>query len=434
MCHLADAQQPEVVQQRQEVLLVGQPLQRKARLDARHVFLPLADDLPEQVEVAVELPARHQQGAQLAIVDAHVAVDQVVRHAAVRDRMLQVVEHHVGVVEIGLGFLGEPVAVVPLAHQRHGFIDVLVEHAVIAAGLQQARHFRLGEADHLVEIRLQADVGADVEAAGDVVHGHRQHAGDEQALDAATAAVGAGLEGGEEVAEEAAAVGGGLVRLGTVLRRLDVGEAVVLVDQHVQRDVVTACIQEQLRELPGDGRRREQPLPRLVGKQVGMPLQRVAQHCVAVGLGLPLRGVELVVDHREVEAQDHVAVALRGRIAPDVGTGEHGLELVAPPAVVVVLQQRHPQRLAEPPRADQEDVALLLQAPQEARLVDVQPPVQADAAEVGLTVGYARVRRSLVHCRNLAAVTLSLPGRGIHGGGVGRRCDRTRRGGRLRPL
>ena len=305
-----------------------------------------------------------------------------------------------GVVEIGRGLLGEPVAVVPLAHQRHRFIHVLVERAVVAVGLHQVAHLGLGEADHFVEVRFQADVGADVEAAGDVVHGHRRHPGDEQPIDAAAAARRAGLQGSEEAAVEAAAMGEGLVRLRAVVRQHGVGEVVVFVDQHVQRDAVALGMQEQLGELGGRGRRGEDALHRRGGEQIGIPLQSVPDFRETVGLELPLQGLQLVVDRREVEAQHDVAVALRGRALPDVGAGEGGVELVAPPAVVVVLQQRHPQRLAEPPRPDQEGVALLLQPPQEAGLVDVQPLTQADAPEVGLAVGNAWVCCSLVHCRS----------------------------------
>ena len=315
--------------------------------------------------------------------------------------MVQVVEHHIGVVEIDLGSLGEPIAIVPLAHDAQRSIDVLVEHTEIPVGFDQMPHLRRGEAEHLVEVRFQAEVLADVEAAGDVVHGDRRDTGDEQALQTATGALGAALEGGEEVAVEAAAVGEGMVRLGAVIRQHGVGEVVVLVDEHVQRDALVARVPEQLGELRGDGGRREDVPQHRTGKQVGMTPQRPPELYVAVGLEFPLQGLELVIHHREVEAQDHVAAALLRRVAPDVGAGEYGLEVAPPEAVVVVLQQRHPQRLAEAARADQKGVPLLLQTPQEAGLVDIEPPVQADALEVSLAVGNARVSGEHGHCRNL---------------------------------
>ena len=115
---------------------------------------------------------------------------------------------------------------------------------MVAIGLQDGAHLRGGEAEHLIELRHQADVGADVESAGHVVHGDGRHAGNEYALHAA-AVPGARLERGEEVAVEAAAVGKRLVRLRPAVGQYGVGEVVVLVDQHVQRDAVLAGIVQQ---------------------------------------------------------------------------------------------------------------------------------------------------------------------------------------------
>jgi len=72
-------------------------------------------------------------------------------------------------------------------HRQRGF-NILIEHAVVAVHFQQIAHLLLGEAEHVVELRVQADVLANVEAAGDVVHGDRRYAGDEHALQTAAAA------------------------------------------------------------------------------------------------------------------------------------------------------------------------------------------------------------------------------------------------------
>ena len=205
-------------------------------------------------------------------------------------------------------------------------------------------------------------------------------------------------------------MGEGVVRLGAVVGEHGVGEVVVLVDDHVQPDVVIARVLEQLSKLGGDRGRREDIPHRRFGKQVGVAPQLAPELYHAVGFELPLQCFELVVDRREVEAQGDVAALFPGRVLPDVGAGEGGLEVVRPEAVVVVLQQRHPQRLAEPAWADQEGVALLLQAAHEAGLVDVQPPVQADAPEVGLAVGNARVCGWRAHCVAWT-LTLSFPRR-----------------------
>ena len=395
--HPADAQQPEVVQQRQEVLRLVEFIQRKAQADVG-LRLPLADEVAQQVEVAVEPPRarahpliHQQQVAQLRVVDANVGVDEVVRHRLVREGALQVVEHHVGVVEVAGGGLGEAVAVVPLTHHVESRIHVLAERAALPVELQKAVHLRLGEAEHPVELRLQGDVAPDVEAAGDVVHGDGRDAGDEQPFEAAARLAGPGLQGGEEVAVEAPAVGEGLVGLPPPVHQHRVGEVVVLVDEHVERDAVLAGVFEQRGELAVDGGWSEDALKRRLGEQVRMPFQRVAQHDEAVALEALLQGLQLVVEGGEIEAHHDVAPALGGGRAPDVGAAEQIIELVRPVAPVIALQERQPAGLAEAPGTDEEGVALVFQRAQVSGLVHVQPAVHPDAPERHLAVGDTRV-------------------------------------------
>ena len=192
-----------------------------------------------------------------------------------------------------------------------------------------------------------------------------------------------------------------LVRLGAVVGQDGVGEVVVLVDEHVQRNVVLAGEVEQLGELVGDAVRGQDALLRRFGEEIRVAFQRPPQLHVAIGLEAPFQSRQSVVDSGEVEAQHDIAMALRRRLAAEVGAGEDGVELVLPAPVVVVLQERQPAGLAEAARADEEDVTLVLEDVHEAGLVDVQPAIEADAAEVGLAVGNAgpgsvhRVRRHL---------------------------------------
>jgi hypothetical protein len=51
---------------------------------------------------------------------------------------------------------------------------------ILAEGAEQGLHLGAIEAEQAVEFGIEADVGADVEAAGDIVHGERRDAGDEQ--------------------------------------------------------------------------------------------------------------------------------------------------------------------------------------------------------------------------------------------------------------
>ena len=58
---------------------------------------PSAITRAQQVEVAVQLPPGKQQVTQLAVVDAHVGVNELPRGRP--HGVLHVVEHHVGVVD-----------------------------------------------------------------------------------------------------------------------------------------------------------------------------------------------------------------------------------------------------------------------------------------------------------------------------------------------
>ena len=265
-------------------------------------------------------------------------------------------------------------------------------------------HFRLGEAEHGVEFGPQADVGTDVEPAGHVVQRDGGYAGDEQTLQTAAFAC-ARLQRREEVAVEAAAVRERVVRLGAAGGEDGVGEVVVFVDEDQERDVPVAGVGEQFAEFAVDGRVREDVLDRLLAEQVPIPPQGVPQHDFAIALEAFPQGFQGVVEFREVEAQDDVAVTVSGRPVPDVRAAEDGLELVASLATVVVLHQRHPAGFAEASGPDEKSVGLVLQCTQKAGLVDVEPAAQADAPEVRLAVGDAWVGSG--HC--------VVPGRMLHG-------------------
>ena len=88
------------------------------------VHLLVADDVAQQVEVAVELAVDRQQVAQLAVVDADIGVDQFSWRFFIWRGFIEEIEHHVGIVEDALGFLGEPIAICTtpallLARLRH---------------------------------------------------------------------------------------------------------------------------------------------------------------------------------------------------------------------------------------------------------------------------------------------------------------------------
>ena len=152
---------------------------------------------------------------------------------------------------------------------------------------------------------------------------------------------------------------------------------------------------------------REDAVDHRLWEQILVILQRIAQRDEAVVLEPHAQGFEGVVERGKVEAQDHVAVAVRRGLARDVGAAEDVLEASGAVAVVVALQQRHPARLAEAAGPDQERESLPFQLVQEAGLVDVQRALATHRLEVGPAVGYLWIRRVHSHSGLRRTNTLS---------------------------
>lgn len=152
---------------------------------------------------------------------------------------------------------------------------------------------------------------------------------------------------------------------------------------------------EQFVEFAVDRRGGKDAPDCVVGKHIGIPLKSTAQPRVAVCLETFAQGLQRVVESREIEAQDDVAVAIRGRSPADIRAAEKVLELLCPASVVVVLQQGHPAGLAEAAGANQKGEALALQFAQKPGLVDVQAALPSHRREVGPAVGDGRDVRHL---------------------------------------
>ena len=95
-----------------------------------------------------------------------------------------------------------------------------------------------------------------------------------------------------------------------------------------------------------------------------------------------LHAVDLLLDAREVEVEDEVLAALVRRVAADVEPAEELLEPVRVVDVVVALEDRAEERLAEAPRTQEERVARPLQLPDEGRAVNEVAVLRADEREV----------------------------------------------------
>ena len=102
---------------------------------------------------------------------------------------------------------------------------------------------------------------------------------------------------------------------------------------------------------------------------------------------------------REVESERQVAVAVRRRMTADPKPAEEFLEVRLLAPVVVALHHADEERLAEPPRTDEEDEPVtFLEFRKVLGLVDVAKPLVSNGLEIRNAVGYLQIR-SLVHAR-----------------------------------
>ena len=93
-----------------------------------------------------------------------------------------------------------------------------------------------------------------------------------------------------------------LVSLRAAVGQHGVGEVVVFVDEHVERNRLVAGVDKQLVELAVDGIGREDASADVFGEQVRISFQSAAEPRMAVGLEpLPQR-LQGVVEGGEVEA------------------------------------------------------------------------------------------------------------------------------------
>ena len=377
-----EGQQAQVVQQRNEVVLPQQPLDREAGLHRADLFAGL-DDLAQSAEIAVQAPVDLHQMPQLAVVDAHVVVDQLVGRRLESIQRLQVIQRHVAV-DDGFGArLVEVIVVVPVIDNGAMGAEILAE------GAEQGLHLGVIEAEQAVEFGIEADVGADVEAAGDIVHGERRDAGDEQPRQTAARAARGPLEQGEKALEKPAAMGQLAIRRFALVDQDIVGEMVVLIDEEIKLKLAL-------------GQEGKQPLQALIAiglahdrrrfvrrNPVGMALEQVVDANARVSVEGRLQTVQHV-DHGKIEAQGQILPLLRGRVSRDPGIGEQFLKPFGPLRVVVAFHHRLQEAFAEAARADQkEKPSGGLQQRQVVGFVDVILVASTQLDEVGHAIGNA---------------------------------------------
>ena len=113
----------------------------------------------------------------------------------------------------------------------------------------------------------------------------------------------------------------------------------------------------------------------------------------AVVVETVLNKPDLLFNAGEVEVEDEVLAVFRRRIVVDGEPAEKLVEARGVMDVVVALEHRDEERLAEPPRTEEHHIARLLQLADVRRAVDVVRPLRPHADEIRHTVeNWLRVR------------------------------------------
>ena len=381
-----------VMEERAEVRRLDDRVRREA-LDELERHLPRRRELlRERIHVlhvlCARLPLELDDRLELVVVRRDVAVHHVLGRTPVEHHRLEVVEHHVAVEDAFPADLlpREAVAVVPRLDgpdDRLGLpIPILLDALEVAVDRER---LLLGEPEHRIERLVLRDVRGDVEAARQIVHRHRRDARHEDAVEAA-------LEQLEPIAVESGAMGDRPVRIFPGGTDEQIREVVVFVDDQIKRQPVRpGGVRDDLvfRVLLDGGERSGREEAGIAGNEiiqrrihviVELRLKRVAAHAADLG---------------EVERQHKVLVAVLGRMLAKPEPSEELLEVRLLATVVVRLHHADEERLAEPPRSDEENERVtLLKLREKLRLVNVVPSLVADSLEIRNAIGDLQITPS----------------------------------------
>ena len=115
------------------------------------------------------------------------------------------IEYHVRVVHGGatVTFFCKTIVVIPWFHQFYQLVYRMIEWARCGVVFQHIPYILFCESCHFIELWIQCVIGADVESAGQVIHGNRAHSRHKTTLDSR---VRSGLYGVEKTAQVTGAV------------------------------------------------------------------------------------------------------------------------------------------------------------------------------------------------------------------------------------
>ena len=311
-------------------------------------------------------------------------------------QMLEEVQRQRGVVEPLVAPQGKAIAVVEVAHHRQGGLYLCGVQPVRRCGsFQGGAQFSLGKAAQVVIILITAQVFRHVVAAGDVAEHHRRDSGQKHPVNPLS--LRAGFDRLEERLDRPLALHQFVITV-CAAQRTDhhfIGEIVVFINQHIE-------FVGRRRDGGEQTAQRRQPIS-------WMAFYRCLQHFpvlhgerfdsgidMAVERGGDGISITLGIDHGKVELEDEIAVMQRRGVLTDLQPAKHLFKIIRPRQVVIVFQRGQPQALAEPARAQKQQL--------NARFFEQRNPVGAIHVEIAAFADFAEVSNAIGKAHDLHLV------------------------------
>ena len=227
-----------------------------------------------------------------------------------------------------------------------------MELEVLAVVGEHLSHFSLRESNHLVETVVQGIVGADVEAAGEVVECHGTDTRDEDTLDTRISARLDGVEEGTQVART--------VRLSLVFIQTGgigedvVGEVVVLVNEEINLCICLARFPIQMVKLFHTTVLFVHFLLDALGQVLLIDIAEIIEFRIAYRIQCTAVIAQVGIDHGKVEIDDKILVVVRRWMLADIQVAIESFELILLIDIIIMTEHRHGKALAEAFGADEE--------------------------------------------------------------------------------
>ena len=294
--------------------------------------------------------------AQLFIVNADIILHHIPGRFAVIVKIVpDKIEYHVRVVHRGsaITFLCKAVVVIPWLHHFDQFVHTMTE--VAGGGIigQHSAHFFFRKAYHFIKLGRERVVGADIEAAGEVVHGYRNYSSNETTLDAG---IGSGfyfIEEGTQITFAMRFVS--ITSHSLSIREDSISKVVVFINEEIDALIDTStCLIKKL-QLFHRSIFSTQFTQCIRWQTVGIYFAKVFKSGLAMRIQPLTVVVQFAYNSGEIEIEHQIAVTVTCGILADVKIPKQSIELILGAYIIIMLQHTHRQALAKTMRTDKEE-------------------------------------------------------------------------------